>query len=232
MRHVIIRNCGNGAQDAPPSAITLAPDSAAGTQLTLDKVTIENSFGYGILAFAGDLKADNCLIHSCGASAIGLIQGGNYELNNCTIAIYGNNKIGHTDNPAAWITNFFSYAQGKYYSSPLNATLTNCVISGSLENEFVGDSVPDYPAQIALKNCLLKGDKSKMAVWIHQDKVLYSTLSGTSDSLFTDVPKMNYRPKAGSPLINAGVDIGITKDIDENDRKDGRPDIGCYEVQP
>ena len=235
LRHVIIRNCGNGAQGAPPAAIQLAPDSVADTdkQLTLDKVTIENSFGYGILAFNGSLKADNCLIHSCGASALGLLQGGDYELNNCTIATYGNNKISHNDNPVAVILNYYFYTQTKYYYSPLKCTLNNCVVAGSLENEFVADSVSDISAHVELHNCLLKADESKIREWVQRDNtVRFTKPDGTLDPQFTDVAKMDYRPKSSSsPLVNTGIAIpGISTDLDEKAR-DLQPDIGCYEYQ-
>jgi hypothetical protein len=234
MKYVIIRNCGNGAQGAPPAAVEVAPDLLIDSdpQLTLEKVTIENSIGYGLLAFNGSIKAENCLIHSCGASALALMQGGDYELNNCTIATYGNNKISHNDNPAAVILNYYKVTQTTYLAGGLSCTLRNCVIAGSLEHEFFVDSVEDEPASVTMYNCLVKADESKLPSWLQRTNVRFTRPGGVLDPQFTDVPKMNYRPKAGSPLIDAGIPVsGLTTDLDDNPR-DGQPDIGCYEGQP
>ena len=238
LRHVIIRNCGNGAQGAPPAAIQLAPDSVldAVPQLTMDRCTVENSIAYGVLSFGGTLKAENCLIHSCGANAIALVQGGNYELNNCTFATYGNSKISHTDNPVAVIYNFYYYTQTKFYAAPLTAVLHNCVVAGSLENEFLVDSVPDYPASIQLNNCLLKmDDETKIPSWVGQSSVRYTKADGILDPRFTDITKTNYRPKDDSPLIDGGADytgISLLQDLDDKPRRAGlAADIGCYEVK-
>ncbi len=237
LRHVILANCGNGAQGAPPAAIQVAPDSLPGRtapQLTLDRVTIQNSAGYGLLAFGGNVTARNCLIHSCAASALALVQGGNYELDNCTIATYGNVKISHTDNPAAVILNFFYFSQTQPpIVSQLQCTLRNCVVAGSLTNEFVADSLETAPATLNLYNCLLKAEPQKIRPWLAQSSVRYTLADGTLDPQFTDVAKMNYRPKPGSPLIDAGTTLNAPSiDLDDKPRPSGTaPDIGCYEVQ-
>ena len=235
LQHVIIRNCGNGAVAA---AIRVAPDLVNDLpwQLTLDKTTIENSIGYGLLSFGGSVKAENCLIHSCGATALALLQGGNYELNNCTIATYGNNKISHNDNPVAAIFNFFYTDETHYRVSALACTMRNCVIAGSLENEFIADSLKDAPAAITLQNCLLKmTDVTKIPAWVQRSNVRYTKADGTLDPQFTDVAKWNYRPKsATSPLIDSGTSYPNmpATDLDDNPRTArSAADIGCYELQ-
>jgi hypothetical protein len=231
LSHVIIKNCGNGAQGAPPAAIQVAPDLIQDSQpqLTMEKTIIENSIGYGLLAFKGSVRMDNCLIHSCGASALALVQGGHYELNNCTIATYGNNKISHTDNPAAVILNYYYITQSVYDTGTLDATLRNCVIAGSLENELVADSVKDSPARLRLDHCLIKADEGKIRPWVGRTGVRFIKPDGTLDPQFVDVPKANYRPKSGSPLIGAGITVtGVSEDLDDRFRK-VPPDIGAYE---
>lgn len=233
LQHVIIRNCGNGAQGAPPAAIQVAPDSVVDNpwQLTLDRVTIENSFGYGLLSFNGSVKAENCLIHSCGANALALVQGGKYEFNNCTIATYGNNKISHNENPVVVILNYYRINQtSPPLTAQLGVTLRNCVIAGSLENEFVADSLSDAPAAIILENCLLKTDSSKIRPWVQRSNVRYTLVDGILDPQFMDIVKWNYRPKATSPLIDAGIIYPNMPDSDLDDKQRGIiPDIGCYE---
>ncbi len=235
LEHVIIANCGNSALKAPPAAIEVAPDASKGglpLQLTLNKVTIQNSLGYGLLSFGGTVKAENCLIHSCGASALALLRGGHYELNNCTFATYGSNKISHTENPVAVITNYYFYSQTQHDSGDLDASLQNCVIAGSLENELFADSLNDAAARIRFDHCLIKADKKKIRPWIVQDAVRYTLTDGTLDPLFVDAVKFNFRPKSASPLIDSGVPVsGLNSDIEDKPRI-SYPDIGCYEFQP
>ena len=158
-----------------------------------------------------------------------LIQGGNYKLYNCTIATYGNNKINHTDDPVAIITNYYYTDQVHHISAPLTADLRNCTITGSLDSEFVAERLEDSSASISLQNCLLKTGQDKMRPWVVQTNVQYN-----KDPLFTDIAKGNYRPKTGSPLIDSGTTYQFISatDLDEQPRsRNFAPDIGCYESQ-
>jgi len=51
-----------------------------------------------------------------------------------------------------------------------------------------------------------------------------------ADPKLADPANNDYRPRATSPCINAGVDVGLTEDYDGNSY-DGLPDIGAYEYQ-
>ena len=53
------------------------------------------------------------------------------------------------------------------------------------------------------------------------------------DPLLIDPARDNYHIPAGSPAIDAGLDVGITTDLDGNSRPQGNaPDIGAYEFTP
>jgi hypothetical protein len=190
----------------------------------MDRVTVENSIGYGLLSFGGHIRAENCLIHTTGAQALALVQGGTYELNNCTIANYGSDKVSHVEYPAAILLNYFK--NGNILTAwPLNATLRNCVIYGSMQDELVADSINAAPCAIALSNCVIKADESKIPTW-----VVKQSLSFNTDPLFADAPKWNYRPKTGSPLIDNGLTLpNGARDLDDKLRT-GRWDIGAYEA--
>jgi len=234
MRHVILRNCGRPTQGAQAAAIQIAPDSGGGTQLTMDRCTIENSIGYGLLGFAADVKATNCLMHSCGASTLALVQGGTYQFDNCTFATFGSTKISHTDNSVALILNYLdTNDKGAYIPGNLNAVLTNCVIAGSLEEEFYANAKSGGTAAIRMINCVVKATPDSVAKYnipIAQSSVRYTRTDGTLDPMFVDVSKWNFRLKQGSPLIDAGASLSNPVDLDDAARPKGAGfDIGAYE---
>jgi hypothetical protein len=234
LRHVVLRNCGRPTQGAQAAAIQVAPDSAAGTQLTMEQCTIENSIGYGVLAFNADIKGTNCLMHSCGANTIALVQGGKYQFDNCTFATYGNTKVSHTDNSVAIFLNYLdTNNRGDYIPGNLDARLTNCVIAGSLDEEFLANAKPGGSAAVTLNNCLVKATPDsvlKYNIPIVQNSVRYTRAGGTLDPMFVDVAKWNFRLKPESPLIDRGMTIVNPIDLDDAPRPRGAGfDIGAYE---
>lgn len=232
MRHVIIRNCGRPDQFTPAAAVMVLPDSVADgvPQLRMDRCIVENSIGHGLLTFTSDVEVTNSLIHSCGANALTLFQGGTYKLDNCTFATYGNTKISHTENPVAVITNYYDVTDVQRTVAPLNCTLRNCVIAGSLEDEFVAVRDAAAPAILRLENCIVKADPDSIRNFVQQTNVRYSRPNNVLDPMFADIPKGNYRLKEGSPLIDAGA-AGVTNiDLDDRPRPLGLGiDIGAYE---
>jgi len=229
LRHVIIKNAGNstfipGVGAFQPAAIQVNADSMNDfvPQLLLDKVTIQNSIGYGILSFGGNIRATNCLITDCGAQAVALLQGGRDTFIHCTIGIYGSAKLKHTDNPAVAALNYLKTSDVAYTSGDLQAAFINCVIYGSLDNELIADKKDGASYNLLLQNCLVKANEG-LPAFVNTPGLILN-----EDPLFEETGNYNYRPGGGSPLINAGVPAGITTDLDEKSR-DAQPDIGCYE---
>ena len=233
MQYALLKNGGNSALGAAPALIQLNPDSfaTATPMLTMDKVILQNSIGYGLLAFNSTLKATNCLIHTCGAQNVALVQGGRYELTNCTIVNNGSDKVSHVDNSSLIVLNYFSPSQGVVYVSPMNTTINNCVVYGSLDNEVVIDSTTYTPSPcvVKLNHCLFKADPASIRPWVQQDNGMKYNIDPKFDSTATE--HWNFRPQAGSPLIDAGIAAGVADDLDGNART-GLPDIGAYEYRP
>lgn len=237
MEHVILKNGGNSALGATPALIqvnrfrNLIPDNVV--QLTMNRVTLANSIGYGLVSFAGNVRGDNLLIHSCGAQTVAFFEGGNATFNHSSFVIQSQPYLTHADNPAVAFLNYRDTADapGAYYSGALNVTLNNCIIWGSLEDELlVARKTATSAYNVAFNNCLLK---TKTATAIADGVTMTDTLKNR-DPQFADVSKQDYHLKSNtSPAYNRGRALSSTnqaKDRDEVDRN-GRYDLGCYQVR-
>ena len=227
LTHTIIENCGNGSLTGVPAAIQIAPDSPiTATQLTLDRCIIQNSYGYGIYSFNGNLVARNCLVNTTGQEALAIVDGGTVNITNCTFANYGSSAVSHANYGTATILNYYwdGVATDPPIYATLNATLTNCIVYGSLDSEVVFDAstVPTgTTASLVLDHCLLKTG----SVW--ESFVDTVGCIFNQDPLFKNTANADFHLTAGSPAINAGDSTGISdSDLEDNPWHGG--DIGCY----
>lgn len=228
--YVILKNCGAstklGQSVFYPAAVEVRPDSSGSLffKLSLKNTIIENSIGYGILSFAGAVYAENCLINTCGAQAFAAFEGGQYQFINCDFVTYGTNKVNHTNEPVMGLLNYLDISDVEYRPGHLLADFTNCVVWGSLDNEFIANKRDGANYNVTMNNCLLK---SKDAI------PSYVTLNNcivNQDPQFKDYGKWDYHPAQGSPLIDKGLNSGPPADLDGKSRV-GATDIGCYEYQ-
>ncbi len=230
LRHVILQNGGNTALGALPALIQVNVDSVQnGTpQLYLDKVIVQNSIGYGILSFGGSVVANNVLVHSCGANAVALLQGGEYAFSNCTFHLQGTYALRHVDQPAVVALNYFEYAQGQFFDRNLNVVFRNCIIWGTLDNELFLDKRTASAYSATLQNCLLKAkDAANYNAATAQTSLLLN-----KDPQFVSPDKTDFHLQSASPAKAAGTpltELDLQNDLDEAPRA-GQWDIGCYRV--
>jgi hypothetical protein len=238
INYTVLKNCGNGTSVngyyLPPAAIEVATDSvhsSSAPQLLLNHTRIYNCIGYGILSFQGTIHAENCLIHSCGAEALALLQGGNDTFNFCTFVCNGTYAINHTaDNPTAAILNYYDIDNVNYYSGDLNVVLRNCILWGSNSNEVfcnkknVVGGTTAY--NLIMSHCLIKSmDAGSFPNYIDTTGSIFNT-----DPLFANAAQWNFHPTASSPMNNKGIAIpAITDDIEGYSPRASTPTIGCYE---
>jgi hypothetical protein len=224
--YVIIKNCGGSTGNGFPFAIEVEDSIIQSTpKLIMKHTVIENSIGYGLLTFSAAVYAENCLINTCGAQCIALLQGGTYEFNHCTFVTNSTDKINHIENPVAAILNYFSPDDVNYTVGPLNAIFNNCVIWGSLDNELFIKKHEGADYNLTMSHCLIKNKDGIPSYVTQPDNML------NQDPMFEKSADWDYRPKAGSPLIDKGIALsGITDDLNGNQRT-GTPDIGCYEFK-
>lgn len=220
---VILENCGN-ATAATAAAIQVTGPTTA-NQLTMTNTIIQNSIGFGLLSFTGNIKAQNCLINTCGSQTLALLQGGNYSFDNCDFINYGSDKVSHINEPTAAVLNYYDISQTERVVGDINASFNNCVIYGSLDDELFCNKDESANYTVSFTNCLLK---TQTAI---PDYVTVSNSILNQDPLFTDISKWDFRPMNESPMIDAGIFISpISNDL--NDQPWIAPfDIGCYQYQ-
>lgn len=224
IEYTTIKNCGSNPGGGLPFAIEVYGKPNISNQLSLVNTIIDNSFGYGLLSFQGNIKADNLLVTRCAAQALAILQGGVYEFNNCNFI-----SLNRSDEPVAAVLNFFAIDNTNILVADLNATFQNCVFYGrpnSMDstydlNYIVCNKREEAAYNVHFINCLIENyDELEFAQQTNCLKNVHP--------YFADEEKMDFRLKEGSPLIDKGIPTSALKDLDDYLRT-GAFDIGCYE---
>ncbi len=195
-------------------------------KLKITNSVIKNSQGYGLVAFKSTVYAENCLIVECGAENVALLQGGDYKIYDCTIATYGYQYLNHSESFVFAASNFLSLGPGQYLSSPLKADVQNCIIYGSLENEFLCSSVEDHTAEVNVSHCIIKNNEPI------PDFVHFNEVKINQSPEFVEREEWNYHLLENSPAINKGTNAGTIATDLNGIMRHNPPTIGCYEFQP
>ncbi|MCB0700886.1 MAG: hypothetical protein H6551_10425 [Chitinophagales bacterium] len=242
MNYAVLKNCGGstklGSQKLTPAAIQLnQQDVFDGTpQLIIRNSIIENSIGYGIVAFTSSLYAENCLINTCGAQCLAVVRGGGYLIKNCTFATYGTDKVSHIDEPSMAVLNYIDLGNNDIEVASLRFRMINSVVWGGLETEFLAQGLGDIDNNpdlfdVQLNNCLFKAKDGVPERVKAIDCIL------NEDPLFEDPGGFNFRLKGNSPAVNSGrkppydnaEQTPPANDLDGKPRDPNSVDMGCYE---
>lgn len=234
MEWCVLKNCGNNIGGGLPFAIEVfGKPGMTSPQLTLRNTIIKNSIGYGILAFQANIRAENCLVHDCGAQALAIFQGGAYDFVNCDFINYLPKKVSHTDEPTVAVLNYFPVNNNLRIAGDLEAQFTNCLIFGSLENELFVDKVDETLYNTTFTNCLVKHNQPEKPQFNAPHKLSFNSCKLNEDPGFEEAQKQNYRPVSNSVLVDNGAMVTLMTDLDAKPRPQGTAyDIGCYEFQP
>jgi len=215
-------------KNAYQAIVATDPSINANPKLMIQQCIIDNSYDAGILGANTSLQVNNSLISNCGTN-IALIYGGNYNFTNCTAAAYSNAYIVHK-NPVLSVSNF-AVQGGATVTADLNAVFRNCIFwadsTGFINNEVV----------------INKQGSNVFSVLF--DKNIYRAANDPANSILTgniksqnplfdsiDVAKRYYDFRISSPFapgINKGTTTVFAKDLDDRNRNNGLPDLGCYE---
>jgi hypothetical protein len=223
LTHAVVKN-------AYQAVVAENPSVNGNPKLVLHQCSIDNAYDAGLLCVNSSVDADNSLITNCGTN-IGLTYGGKYHFTNCTVAAYSTAFITHKK-PVLTVTDYATL-NGTTLAADLNAVFRNCIFwsdNSSVDNEVVTDKQGSGAFNVLFDHCLYKAK---------EDPLNCTITAGikNQDPLFdsVDVVKQLFDFHISSDLapgINAGIGgIGFVKDLDDNDRTVGLPDLGCYEKQ-
>lgn len=217
-------------KNAYQALVTEKPSINANPKLILHQCIVDNAYDVGILCVNSSLQADNSLISNCGNNIV-LSYGGIYNFTHCTVATYSNQYIAHK-NPVLNVTNFLNQG-GTMLTADLNAVFRNNIFwgdAGIVNNEVVVNKQGANPFAVLFEKNIYR---------VLNDPA-NSTLNGniknadpSFDSIDVNKRIFDFRvtKNPGAPGINAGVATGFPKDLDNNNRNFGLPDLGCYEKQ-
>lgn len=205
-------------------------DSTA--QVRLEACEIRNTSGEGLLAFHGEIEADNCLFADNGTQSFGAVLGGRYRYRHCTFANFGN------DQPAVAMNGFYCYDQPNcnvVAEKRIDAEFVNCVITGSNRDEFWVTPSEQEGMTLRIDHGIVRVDEllepNVLPDFLENYTVSVSNRQRT-DSLFADLQMGDYRPDTLSVLEGRGRALPeVPLDLSGNERDMSMPDLGCYEYR-
>jgi hypothetical protein len=212
IRYADIRNAEVGIWLGTPDTDNLA-------DLVLENCIIENMSESAVLAFTSDLEMTNCLLNNAGQFVFGALAGGNYTLQQNTIANYSFGFF--KSQPTFVVTDQLELSDGSIIEGSIDLVLNNNIIwgIGADEIELHNDTGLDF--NLMMTNNLLRTTNEQFTGF---GNIL------NEDPLFVDPELFDYQLDSLSPAINMGANLGIGIDLLDKARSIP-PDIGAYEKQ-
>lgn len=215
-------------KNAYQAVVAESAASNANPKVTLHQCIINNAYDAGILCVASSLSADNSLVANCGSN-ISFLLGGNYTLENCTVAAYST-FISHKK-PVLSVSNFVQL-NGTSVTNSIAATFTNCIFwgeDGQVKDEVVVLKQGANSFAVSFTNCLYKATTDPANSNIND---CIKNVLPMFDSIDVGKRVFDFRiSNNAAPGVNKGKAVGFLKDLTDNKRSVGLPDIGCYELQ-
>lgn len=204
------------------------------TNVNLNGSIIRNSFGPNIFSVLANITAANSLFYDANQS-ISLNWGGLYQFTHCNLMANGT-RFNQHNQPLLYMSNGYAATDSEsnstfIYVGEFEASFTNCIINGSLEQEISYAPVEGYEDGLAyqFENCILNNDTISSNV----DRKINCLFS--EEVMFVepfDLQNKDFNLTETSPAINKGITTDVIIDITGKMRADGQPDIGCYEFIP
>lgn len=215
------------------SIIGIRVDSLA--ELDISNSIVSYTEGQGIIGYHARINMDNCVVHSTGAESVAFTFGGEYQLRHVTLhndagkkaAVSLNNFVCH--DPADCATTL--------EINPLRASFTNCIISGTDQDEIsmfdATEGMSSGAFEYTFKNCLVRVDAlldEQYPSFLIDDCSNCINYNGM-DTLFADPVIGNLQLDTMSIAIDRGQFLSDMRTDILGNMRDQNPDLGAYEFQ-
>ncbi len=217
-------------KNAYQAVVAIGASVNANPKLMMQQCIIDNAYDAGLLCYNTSLQINNSLISNCGSN-VTLEYGGNYNFTNCTIAGFSNINISHK-NPVLVVNNFDTLGTA-FITANLNASFTNNIFwgdsAGLVNNEVVVNKQGSNVFIVLFQNNLYRTATDPANATLNNN---VKNINPLFDSIDVVHNFYNFRiTTATAPGINKGIATSFAKDLDNNNRNNGLPDLGCYEKQ-
>lgn len=198
-----------------------------GNKTVINNSVIHNNQEMGIRAEGAVLEMNNCQVSNNGKYSLALMVG-DFTLNHVTVANYFTQSSRKM--PAVAVTNNFTKTEvmdgeafNVSYIGDANAVFNNCIIYGSLTDEFATGTKEGAELSYTFRNCIVRKDSISNEHFVN---------CFNKNPKFIATYGQNYNIEETSPAVDAGMEgLGIATDILGRPRN-GVPDIGAYEYYP
>lgn len=211
------------------SLIGVVVDSAA--ELSMKNTQIFNTASNAVFARHAEVSGDNCLFYNNGSTALRLSYGGDYEFNYCTVGAFGNDQQSVSLNNINCLDAFCQ----EFTVNDLNADFTNCVFFGSNSDQISLSGAPQAEFNYLFDHCVLRVEDlldPDTGYPDFFDNTENATNADRQDPVFADIENDDYRPDTLSIIEGQAMPlIGLSVDIEGNERDPATPDLGCFEYQ-
>ena len=201
-------------------------DSAARLRIADTELSYISS--NGIVAYAGEVDADNVAIHSTGAAAFEALKGGRYTLDYCTLVNFGGRS------PAVQLGVGAVINGDQVVVGPLDARIRNSVIySTSRDALTLPDADRPDLRRFSIANTVLRVDQTRRDVPDFLDNCVDCVFARPEDALFFKPAVDSFQLDTASiALARAQPLPDLTTDLLGRSRDASTPDAGAYEFVP
>lgn len=215
IQHAVIENANLAIQVDQPASFSVP-------QLLITNTEIRN-MSLGAISGNGTwIDATNVSISACGSYALAL-NGGIFSFRHLSVGNWWASSVRSL--PSVVVKNYFIDGNQSVMVEPTSVFFGNTVIYGNQSEELLIDKHPDNGTfNYMFDHCLLKTSINTLS-----DPGFNAVVVNT-DPLFLKAETFDLHPDTLSPLINAGIDLGVPTDL-EGFQRDALPDIGAFEYR-
>lgn len=216
-------------KNAYRAIVVQGPSTNTNPKLELNQVIIDNAYETGLLSINSFVRVSNSLVTNCGNNIV-IQAGGTYDFTHCTITGYSTHFLLHSK-PVLSVADY-AFENGAIFYGTLDAVFRNCIFWGDnniVENELSVNKQGPGSFSLTLDHTLFKAATDP-------SNTTFNNVIRNADPVFDSIDYThNYFDFRTNDPIAPGIDNGIItvfpKDLDDNPRNIGAPDLGAYEKQ-